>query len=65
MCGMTVVDAVKALVDEIQQKGIDMGQVNARVRAKATEIGLAYASAACLIKAIGYTEARKVALGEK
>lgn len=65
MCGMTVVDAVKALVDEIQEKGIDMAQVNARVRAKANEIGLAYASAACLIKAIGYTDARKVALGEK
>lgn len=65
MRGMTVVDAVKALVDEIQEKGIDMAQVNARVRAKANEIGLAYASAACLIKAIGYTEARRVALGEK
>lgn len=65
MCGMTVVDAVKALVDEIQEKGIDMAQVNARVRAKANEIGLAYASAACLIKAIGYAEARRVALGEK
>lgn len=65
MCGMTVIDAVKALVDEIQAKGIDMAQVNARVRAKANEIGLAYASAACLIKAIGYTEARKAALGEK
>ena len=65
MRGMTVVDAVKALVDEIQEKGIDMAQVNARVRAKANEIGLAYASAACLIKAIGYAEARRVALGEK
>lgn len=65
MCGMTVIDAVKALVDEIQAKGIDMAQVNARVRAKANAIGLAYASAACLIKAIGYTEARKAALGEK
>jgi hypothetical protein len=65
MRGMTVIDAVKALVDEIQEKGIDMAQVNARVRAKANEIGLAYASAACLIKAIGYAEARRVALGEK
>lgn len=65
MRGMTVVDAVKALVDETQEKGIDMAQVNARVRAKANEIGLAYASAACLIKAIGYAEARRVALGEK
>lgn len=65
MAGMTVVDAVQALVSEIQDKGIDMASVNARVRAKANEIGLTYASAACLIKAIGYVEARKVALGEK
>lgn len=65
MAGMTVVDAVQALVSEIQEKGIDMASVNARVRAKANEIGLTYASAACLIKAIGYVEARRVALGEK
>jgi len=65
MAGMTVVDAVQALVSEIQGKGIDMASVNARVRAKANEIGLTYASAACLIKAIGYVEARRVALGEK
>ena len=65
MAGMTVVDAVQALVSEIQNKGIDMASVNARVRAKANEIGLTYASAACLIKAIGYVEARRVALGEK
>ncbi len=65
MAGMTVVDAVQALVNEIQDKGIDMASVNARVRAKANEIGLTYASAACLIKAIGYVEARRVALGEK
>ena len=65
MCGMSVVDAVAALVKDIQSRGIEMADVNARVRAKATEIGLTYASAACLIKAIGYQEARKVALGEK
>ena len=65
MAGMTVVDAVQALVSEIQDKGIDMASVNARVRAKANEIGLTYASAAGLIKAIGYVEARRVALGEK
>ena len=65
MAGMTVVDAVQALVSEIQEKGIDMASVNARVRAKANEIGLTYASAACLIKAVGYVEARRVALGEK
>lgn len=65
MAGVTVVEAVQTLVSEIQDKGIDMASVNARVRAKANEIGLTYASAACLIKAIGYVEARRVALGEK
>lgn len=65
MAGMTVVDAVQALVNEIRDKDIDMATVNARVRAKANEIGLSYASVACLIKAIGYVETRRVALGEK
>lgn len=65
MAGMTVVEAMQALVSEIQQKGVDMAAVNVRVRAKANELGLAYSSAACLIKAIGYVETRKVALGEK
>lgn len=65
MAGMTVVEAMQALVSEIQQKGVDMAAVNGRVRAKANELGLAYSSAACLIKAIGYIETRKVALGEK
>lgn len=65
MAGMTVVEAMQALVSEIQQKGVDMAAVNGRVRAKASELGLAYSSAACLIKAIGYVETRKVALGEK
>lgn len=65
MAGMTVVEAMQALVSEIQQKGVDMAAVNGRVRAKANELGLAYSSAACLIKAIGYVETRKVALGEK
>lgn len=65
MAGMTVVEAMQALVGEIQQKGVDMAAVNGRVRAKANELGLAYSSAACLIKAIGYVETRKVALGEK
>jgi hypothetical protein len=65
MAGMTVVEAMNALVSEIQSKGIDMAVVNSRVRAKAGELGLVYSSAACLIKAIGYVETRKVALGEK
>lgn len=65
MAGMTVVEAMNALVNEIQSKGVDMADVNSRVRAKAGELGLTYSSAACLIKAIGYVETRKVALGEK
>lgn len=65
MAGMTVVEAMNALVSEIQSKGVDMADVNSRVRAKAGELGLTYSSAACLIKAIGYVETRKVALGEK
>lgn len=65
MAGMTVVEAMNALVNEIQAKGVDMAAVNSRVRAKAGELGLTYSSAACLIKAIGYVETRKVALGEK
>lgn len=65
MAGMTVVEAMQALVSELQQKGVDMAAVNGRVRAKANELGLAYSSAACLIKAIGYVETRKVALGDK
>lgn len=65
MAGMTVVEAMQALVSEIQQKGVNMAAVNGRVRAKANELGLTYSSAACLIKAIGYVETRKVALGEK
>ena len=65
MGGMTVIEAMQALTNEIQEKGIDLAQVNSRVRIKANELGLSYGSAACLIKAIGYVEARKIALGEK
>lgn len=65
MGGMTVIEAMQALTNEIQEKGIDLAQVNSRVRIKANELGLNYGSAACLIKAIGYVEARKIALGEK
>lgn len=64
MGGMTVMEAVQALFDAIQQKGLEMADVNARVRAKANEIGLSYSSIACLIKALGYVEARRIALGE-
>lgn len=64
MGGMTVMEAVQALFDAIQKKGLDMADVNARVRTKANELGLSYSSIACLIKAIGYVEARRIALGE-
>lgn len=64
MGGMTVMEAVQALFDAIQQKGLDMADVNARVRTKANELGLSYSSIACLIKAVGYVEARRIALGE-
>lgn len=64
MGGMTVMEAVQTLFDAIQQKGLDMADVNARVRTKANELGLSYSSIACLIKAVGYVEARRIALGE-
>lgn len=64
MGGMTLMEAVQALFDAIQQKGLELADVNARVRAKANELGLSYSSIACLIKAVGYVEARKIALGE-
>ena len=65
MCGMTVMDAMQAVMTEISEKGLEMADVNARVRARAAEAGIAYSSIICLIKAIGYREARRVALGEK
>ena len=65
MCGMTVMDAMQAVMSEISEKGLEMADVNARVRARAAEAGIAYSSIICLIKAIGYKEARRVALGEK
>lgn len=62
--GMPLLQAVQALLDEVAQRGIELADVNARVRAAATERGLPYTSAACLMKAIGYDEARKIVLGE-
>jgi hypothetical protein len=65
MCGMTVMEAMQAVMDEISEKGLDMADVNARVRARAAEAGIVYSSIICMIKAIGYKETRRVALGEK
>ena len=65
MQGMTVIQALQAITREASERGVDMAAMNGRIRAKADELGLAYGSAACLIKAVGYVEARRVALGER
>ena len=52
------------ITDELRERGIEMADANARVRRRANELGLSYGSYTCLVKAIGYTEARRVALGE-
>ena len=62
--GMPLLQAVQALLDEVAQRGIELADVNARVRQAAAERGLPYTSAACLMKAIGYDETRKIVLGE-
>lgn len=62
--GMPLLQAVQALLDEVAQRGIELADVNARVRQAATERSLPYTSAACLMKAIGYDETRKIVLGE-
>lgn len=63
MQGMSVMRAMQILLDEIDEKGIDMADVNARIRAKAQELNLSYPSGTILMKAIGYVETRKIALG--
>lgn len=64
MAGMSLLEAARQLIKDIQDAGIEMADANARVRAKAEELGLNFGSVTCLIKAIGYTEARKVAIGK-
>lgn len=61
--GMTLLQAVQNLLDEIAQNGLELADVNARVRKECESRGLAYTSAACLMKAIGYDETRRIALG--
>lgn len=63
-CGMTLLGAVQSLLDEIGQKGIELADVNARVRKECTARSLPFTSAACLMKAVGYKEARRIAIGE-
>ena len=64
MQGMNLMQAVKSITDELRERGIEMADANARVRRRANELGLSYSSFTCLVKAIGYTEARRVALDE-
>ena len=64
MKGMNLMQAVKAITDELRARGVEMADANARVRRRANELGLSYSSFTCLVKAIGYTEARRVVLGE-
>lgn len=64
MAGMNLMEAARQLIEDIQDAGIEMADANARVRAKADELGLNFGSITCLIKAIGYIEARKVAIGK-
>lgn len=63
-CGMTLLGAVQSLLDEVGQKGLELADVNARVRKECGARGLPFNSAACLMKAVGYKEARRIALGE-
>lgn len=63
-CGMTLLGAVQSLLDEVGQKGLELADVNARVRKECSARGLPFNSAACLMKAVGYNEARRIALGE-
>ena len=65
MQGMNVIQALQAITREASERGVDMAAMNGRIRAKADALGLPYGSAACLIKAVGYVEARRVALGER
>lgn len=64
MAGMNLMEAARQLIEDIQDAGVAMADANARVRAKANELGLNFGSITCLIKAIGYIEAKKVAIGK-
>lgn len=64
MAGMNLMEAARQLIEDIQDAGVEMADANARVRAKANELGLSFGSITCLIKAIGYVEAKKVAIGK-
>lgn len=62
--GMTLLRAVQSLLEEVREKGLDLADVNARVRKECSARSLPFSSAACLMKAVGYTQARQIVLGE-
>jgi len=61
--GMTLMQAVSALMAEVHDTGIELADANARVRKECEARGLPYNSAACLMKELGYDATRKIALG--
>lgn len=61
--GMTLMQAVSALMAEVHDTGIELADANARVRKGCEARGLPYNSAACLMKDLGYDATRKIALG--
>lgn len=61
--GMTLMQAVSALMAEVHDSGIELADANARVRKECEARGLPYNSAACLMKDLGYDATRKIALG--
>lgn len=61
--GMTLMQAVSALMAEVRDSGIELADANARVRKECEARGLPYNSAACLMKDLGYEATRKIALG--
>ena len=62
--GMTLLGAVQSLLDEVREKGLELADVNARVRKECSARSLPFSSATCLMKAVGYAQARKIVLGE-
>jgi len=61
--GMTLMQAVSALMAEVHDTGVELADANARVRKECEARGLPYNSAACLMKDMGYDATRKIALG--
>lgn len=62
--GMTLLGAVQSLLDEVREKGLELADVNARVRKECSARSLPFSSAACLMKAVGYAHARRIVFGE-